>query len=186
MRKPLTFFELQVEQRNHDEKNHGDIYTLPLFDKINHYVLHYAKYAARLASKRSKEETKEILKKTFVDAFLISLAASNTLNLDLDIEMRKRFNKIPKDIPGFVTSTNKPSIDELREHSKNILVIATGAMADTMEKRDHLNDKNSKIILQENTLKIIQMLLYGSYHLNFDLVEDSLNRRRKIAELKIT
>ena len=186
MRKPITFFELQCEQRNHDQRNHIDIYTLPLFDKMNHYLLHFTKYAARLVLKRSEEETLNELKRTYIDAFLISLAAANALNLDLDIELRKRFKKVPGNIDGFVNSNNKMSSKELREYSKNILIIASGSMADTMEKRDHLDDKDSKSILQDNILKIIQMLLYGSHQIGLDLVEATLNRRRIIESLKIT
>lgn len=186
MRKPITFFELQLEQKIHDQRNHSDIYSLPMFSKINHYVLHFTKYAARLALKKSEEETIAELKRTYVDAFLISLAASNALNLDLDLELRRIFKKVPSNIKEFVTSSKKITLNELQEYSKNTLILASGSMADTLEKRDHLDDKDSKVILKEGVLKIISALLFGSYHLNLDLVESTLNRRRVIAELKIT
>lgn len=186
MRKPLTFFELQLMQREHDSRNHTDIYTLPLFDKMNHYVLHYAKYAARLTPKKPDSETLKELKRTYIDAFLITLAASNALNIDLDIEMRKAFKRIPKNVNDFPISTNKMSSDDLRRYSKDVLIISNGAMADTMEKRDHLDDKDSRGILIKSLLEIMEMILRGSYSLGFDIVQASLDRRKMIADLKIT
>jgi len=186
MRKPMTFFELQSVQRDHDLRNHPDIYTLPLFDKINHYVLHYAKYTSRLVSKKSHDDIIKELKRTYVDAFLISLAASNALNIDLDIEMRKIFGIIPQDIASFVQNPKKLALSELKEYSRDILALAAGSMADTMEKRDHFDDKDARPILIQNIIKIIGMILFGSHHLNFDIVEASLSRRSQIAALKIT
>ena len=63
MRKPLTFFELQLMQREHDSRNHIDIYNLPMFGKINHYILHFAKYAARLTYHLTEKEAISELKR---------------------------------------------------------------------------------------------------------------------------
>lgn len=186
MRSPKTFFELQIMQKEHDAKNHSDIHTLPLFGKINHYVLHYAKYAGRLTRKRSDEETIKELKRTLVDAFLITLSASNALNVDLDYEIRKKLGKITEDIRDYIEDSKKITSDQLRIYSRDVLVISNAAMADTMEKRDHFDDKESRLILVESLCKTMVMILFGAHHLDFDIVQACLERRLKIANLKIT
>ncbi|MDP3881495.1 MAG: hypothetical protein Q8Q31_01315 [Nanoarchaeota archaeon] len=186
MRKPLTFFELQSTQKEHDHNNHSDISTLPLFDRINHYVLHYAKYTARLTHQKGDVETERELKRTYTDAFLISLSASNALNMDLDVEMRKRFTKVARDIADYALVDRKMNVQELRVYSRDSLAISNGAMANTLEKRDHMDDLDSRSILIENLSEIAGMIISGSGHLDFDIVEASLERRRKIADLRIT
>lgn len=186
MRKPQTFFELQSIQREHDSRNHTDIYTLPLFDKMNHYALHFAKYTSRLIPKRSDKEIIRELRRTYTDAFLISLSASNAMNMDLDMEMRKIFSISPENISEYVKENNRFTPNELREYSRDVLGISTGSIADTMEKRDHLDDVDSRGIITRSISEITEMILRGSYHIKYDIVSAALERRRKISELKIT
>src|SRR4051794_23080080 len=72
---------LQSGQHNHDTRSHWDILCLPVQDRIKHMVLHFAKYVGRLAPGNSFDRI--FVERTMVDTFIIVLAISNALNLDL-------------------------------------------------------------------------------------------------------
>jgi len=183
VRKPVTLFELQVGQKEHDARHHGDIYSLPMFAKLNHYVLHYAKYVPRLT--RKDQEVQEQLKRTYTDAFLISLSASNALNMDLETSMKVGFGTMTRDISEYTTGLKVQPLDKIRVNSRDILAIATGAMADTMEKRDHLDDINSRSVMTTGVEDITKMILEGSHQISFDIVQATLDRRANIAKTKV-
>ena len=100
--------------------------------------------------------------------------------------MRNKFNLVPDEVINFAQNIRKMPTQALREQSRDTLILASGAMADTMEKRDHMDDKDSRIILTRNIIRITEMLIHGSKHLSFDIVQAALERRSKIAALKIT
>jgi hypothetical protein len=185
MRKPQTFFELQKAQIDHDSRNHLDIHTLGLNAKMTHYILHFAKYDGRLAVQMNEEAARSELRRTYTDTLLIGLSASNVLNMDLDQEMRIRYGTIPRDIRGFVSEIPKMSIADLRNYSREVLSISNGLMADAMEKRDHLDERNSREIFTRGVGDIVAMVVRGSYHLDFDFVQAALDRRTHIAASKV-
>lgn len=115
----LDLGRLQRDQYAHDMRNHFDIVSLHKLDRLKHYGLHFAKYVGRLA--RDNEEPKSI-ESTFVDAFLVSLSAANTLHQDLGRE-KFEFGQAQK------------QLDPLRTFAD-----AAGRFADACEKIDHLED----------------------------------------------
>jgi hypothetical protein len=73
---------IQWEQSKHDELYHKEIVLLPVGDRMKHFALHMAKYAGYLADTVDSEDDPRF-ERALVDAFIISVAAANTLGLDL-------------------------------------------------------------------------------------------------------
>jgi hypothetical protein len=73
---------LQWNQLNHDERYHKEIVLLPVADRMKHFALHMAKYVGYFAEALELGGS-ALFERTLIDAFIISLASANTLNLDL-------------------------------------------------------------------------------------------------------
>src|SRR5260221_5150544 len=72
---------LQWSQLKHDELYHKEITLLPVADRMKHFALHMAKYLGYFAEAMDSDSDR--FERTLVDAFIIALAAANTLSLDL-------------------------------------------------------------------------------------------------------
>jgi hypothetical protein len=147
---------LQIEQHNHDLRNHLDILALHKIDRIKHYGLHYAKYVGRFA--RGDDESKSV-KQTLVDAFLVALSSANALNQKLD--------------QGEVTvSQVQPDYRKFAD--------ATGRFADACEKIDHLEGFRD-IALAANK-DIVAWILAKASAEHIDLVKSVEARREELSK----
>jgi len=93
----ISLHELQLQQRNHDERYHRDIYYLDVRGRLKHTSSHLGKYSARIARLIRESEqgrTFEIpaLQRTLVDSMLMMLNAAELFNMDLGLVARQKFN----------------------------------------------------------------------------------------------
>jgi hypothetical protein len=98
--------EVQWLQEQHDRYFHHEIHTLPLAQKLTHFVLHMGKYGGNLMELHQADNLREFRRKV-VDAVIIAMSMANTLQINLG---------------GYVAET-------LKEHSDNVNV---GNMASYM------------------------------------------------------
>lgn len=88
--------EIQWLQEQHDRYFHHEIHTLPLAQKLTHFVLHMGKYSGNLMELHQADNLREFRRKT-VDAVIISMSMANTLQINLGgytAEALKRYGDV--------------------------------------------------------------------------------------------
>ena len=79
----------QIDQYDHDKRNHGDVFSLHRNDRLKHYGLHFAKYVGRIARGENEEKS---MKQTIIDTLLVCLSSANTMQQKLEeVEQVKGF-----------------------------------------------------------------------------------------------
>jgi hypothetical protein len=123
---------LQRDQQAHDSRSHKDILCLRLPEKMTHFTFHLAKYCGRLSQPETRLAN---LHSTAVDVFVIALAMSNALGMDIDQFM----DQLPVSLvtTGRIGEENRNRIS-LAEQYFCELVKSTGQMAKACEGLDHL------------------------------------------------
>lgn len=182
-----TLIEAQKRQREHDREFHQDIYTLPYPDRINHYTLHFTKYVGRLSHEYTDEEQLESqLEKTLADSFIVSIAAANTLSLDIEENLSDMFGLEAVDIEDWCNQLNQSgetmSSKEIQEWWFEHMAAPAGHMANALESLDHMESVNVRDILEENTVEIISILLIVADMSQMDLMEVAEDRWKVIEE----
>jgi len=92
-----SLFNLQVRQKEHDERFHRDIYFLSQQERFKHVAYHYGKYSGRLA-RASIGQTKsgrlavQELERTLIDSAIMTLNAAEIFNLDLEKILRSKYS----------------------------------------------------------------------------------------------
>lgn len=168
--------DLQRKQRAHDREYHADIYYLSYPDRMRHIVFHFSKYVGRLAMPSSNQDSAVSLRKTIVDTFLMALSASEVLNLDLDRSARPRLAEecgVPQ------------SADSIAQWWLLRLAASTGKMAKAMESLDHMEPVNSRQMLSESTIEILESVLAISDRLALNPGAEAERRWEEIRRLKI-
>lgn len=167
--------KLQTRQWEHDRDYHHDIHCLSKLDRLNHYVHHYSKYVGRLAQEYDEERQRDVLTKTIADASIVSLAAANTLDLELQTEFEETFGVSQDSVQEWVelvdTTESNLDVSETREWLFKRLAIPTGNMADGLESLDHLESLNLSEILDENIVEVLSFLMVASHQIDEDFVE---------------
>lgn len=176
MGESIKLIELQKRQKEHDENHHYDIHTLPYYERMNHYVLHFSKYVGRLSKDYPTEgRLSEQIHKTTADAFIVTLAAANTLGLNLQAELEGRFGEGVashfREWQEVADSTGGAmDVEELKDWLLVELADPTGEMANALESTDHMEGINAREILTEGIMEIFTTLIIASNHLNEDIV----------------
>lgn len=170
----IKLLDLQKRQREHDKEHHHDIYTLPYPDRMNHYVLHFSKYVGRLSREYADQDTRmEQLEKTLADSFIVALAAANTLNLDLEVQLEEMFGTGAESLAEWAESLDpaKDPMDsgEVQDWLFQRMASPTGSMSNAMESLDHMEPINTRELLEEETVEIVSDLLIASENLGIDL-----------------
>jgi len=181
--------QLQDRQWEHDRAYHHDVHCLSKLDRLNHYVHHYSKYVGRLAHDHDEDRQREILTKTIADASIVTLAAANTLDLDLQTELEETFGVSPDTIEGWtdiVDNTDSEfDIVETRKWLFSRLAIPTGNMADGLESLDHLESVTVSELFDESLIEVLSFLLVASNHIDRDIVALIEDRWETIEEQAI-
>lgn len=181
--------ELQNEQWIHDRDYHHDVHCLSKLERLNHYVHHYSKYLGRLAHEHDEERQREDLTKTIADASIVTLAAANTLDLDLHTELEETFGVSHETIEGWTdivdNTESDMDISETREWLFTRLAIPTGNMADALESLDHLESVNISEIFDEALIEALSFLMVASHQIDEDIEGLIGDRWREIEEQAI-
>lgn len=176
MSDPIELIELQRRQKEHDENHHYDIHTLPYYERMDHYVLHFSKYVGRLSKDYPTDnQLEQQVHKTAADTFIVTLAAANTLNLDLQANLEEMFGEgIASNFDEWQDAIDdtdgEMDLEEVKEWLMVELAEPTGEMANALESIDHMEGMNAREILTEGTLEIFIALVTASNHLNEDMI----------------
>lgn len=143
---------LQFKQLQHDELYHTDICLLRIQARIAHHTLHMGKYAGKMgqALVAKNPEDAPCLIRTVLDALIIVMSSSNTLNLALW--------KIPGACPDFQAALAGRKVPGSEQSHVIGFVILVGKLAKAVEALDHVESYNSRQAFEE-TLKALWVLL---------------------------
>lgn len=166
--------QLQDRQWEHDRDYHHDIHCLSKLDRLDHYVHHYSKYVGRLAHEHDEERQRELLKKTIADASIVTLAAANTLDLDLQTELEETFGASPETIEEWTevvdNTDSELDVADTSEWLFSRLAIPTGNMADGLESLDHLEAVTISEIFDEGLIDVFSFLMVASHQIGENIV----------------
>jgi hypothetical protein len=151
----MNIRSLQKAQHAHDLRAHQDVVSFPAQRQLTHFALHFSKYVGScLKAKRNGDVN--AMKRLVTDTFIISLAAANTLSMELE------------DVPA-ISSSDAPS------HLDSIDLIlrfaeATGEMAKACESWDHGEKFPIQDVLERSVQKIavLSMQLAAVEHVDLE------------------
>ena len=149
-------FALQVEQHYHDENYHREIARLSLHQRLNHLALHFAKYTAKIAV---ADET-AALNAVYVDVLIIALSTANVVN----VELFDLLEKDGREFPGLLRfaqslAANVQTVIGDRYALLRETAIASGRMAATCEKIDHLEEISFRAEIRDCIAQISRIAL---------------------------
>lgn len=181
----MTFAEallaLQWNQLNHDERYHKDIVRLPVADRMKHFALHVAKYVGYFAEAIDSEGV-ALFERTLVDGFIISLAAANTLNLDLGqalscqaISESGSLATLRRKLADELFPSGNDAIRFLKELARR-----SSRLAKACESLDHVESHPFREAMLSGVTDVFTLLLAESWVLDIDLVEKARLRIRDI------
>lgn len=184
----LKLFEMQLNQRKHDENYHRDIFFLNYQDRLKHVAFHYAKYSGRLARDiRHRFNSKEPssghdVGKTLTDAFIMTLSGAELFNVNLESVVRSSLG-LPLEEDSFdrfvsLVSTKSSLITPIGTRSSDQVLLSfllelddcSGIISKTCDGLDHMEGIDRKLVI--NTLGRILILLIvagDAFQVNYEL-----------------
>lgn len=177
MNTTMNLYRMQTRQREHDVRYHPDIQGGEVNHRVTHYAHHYAKYAGRIAAllKHTPEETvfREMLRKTITDAFIITLAASDALNIEFG-EPKER------------THALEPyPLHKAAEELLYDFTIAQGGIAKALDSHDHMENFAIGDELRRCTKEIMQTLLVAADRIGLNLEITTFMRWKEVEAKRI-
>jgi hypothetical protein len=172
---------LQLAQLKHDERYHKDIALLPVGERMKHFALHMAKYVGHIAEAMENGDD-DLLQRTLVDAFIISLASANTLQLDLGKALSSHCDSSTKNLEKLgvqlAMTLKRPNGDAnwlLRTMGRH-----TGRLAKACESLDHVEDYPFRATMLDSTRELFKVVLVGASLRGIDLLEEAAERIQSI------
>lgn len=171
---------LQWSQLRHDELYHKDITLLAVGDRLKHMTLHFAKYVGGLSTAIASKDA-DLYCRTLVDVFVISLASSNILSIDLGKEIAKEQGapSIDAVARSIHASADRPRNDDGQWFFKRFAQ-NTGRMAKACESLDHVEAYDFRPVLKASVLNIHRDLWAEAIGRGMSLVDSAAARLRKV------
>ena len=169
-------YRLQSRQREHDVRHHADIYGGDPKRRMTHYELHYAKYVGRLIELMRQPDDTVLaagLDKIVTDAFIITLAASDALNIDFN-GMTDQALRLPQ-----------PSKRKAAEELMLDLGVYQGGIAKALDSYDHLENFACSEQLRSCTKDIMRVVLVAANRIGMNLEPATFTRWTEIAAKRI-
>lgn len=173
--------DLQWSQMRHDELYHKDIVLLSVADRMKHMALHFAKYVGYVADVLDNQDD-EKLHRTLVDAFIISLASANALNIDLGKELcleRIGSNLNLMDL-GLELAKARGQLAADNNSFHRSFAQYAGRLAKACESIDHLEAYPFRESMKEQVVALFKLLLTEAALRHLDLDEQSGRRLRAV------
>jgi len=171
-------FQLQIEQKKHDDLCHKDILCLPVQRRITHMSLHFAKYTGHIAQLNNEDNKKLI--NTLVDSIIICLASANCLNINLserislgDVLGRRNINALDK---AFYAKYNEYIDNDLIGFLLKKYALHSGVIAKACESLDHLEPYDFRVNIEKEVIELTELSLLYLAKLDIDTM--SLVRQR--------
>jgi len=172
---------LQWNQLNHDELYHKDIVRLSVPDRMKHFALHMAKYVGYFAEAMDSQDS-VLFERTLVDAFIISLASANTLNLDLGHELSCQAVSACDSLTTFrvrLAAEFFPGGDDAIRFLKE-LARRSSRLAKACESLDHVESYPFRDSMMSSVIDIFKLLFAECSVLGIDLAEKVKSRFQAI------
>jgi len=172
---------LQWAQLRHDQTYHRDIAVLPVAERMKHFALHMAKYVGHIAEAAESGDDKLLLR-TLVDAFIIGIAAANTLQLDLGRVLAGRWESAPNDLRSLGIHVAR----ELHRSAADIVWLLrkvgqyTGCLAKACESLDHIEEYPFRSTMQDSICRLFEVIVAEASLRNLDLSEKAALRLASI------
>ena len=165
--------EIQWMQLKHDERYHKEITVLPVADRMKHFALHFAKYLGYF-SEAIDSENSLLYERALTDAFIISVASANTLNLDLHAALKTGET-------GFSErgeNTDLPLAPCVGEPMSFLKQVARhcGRLAKSCESLDHVEAYPFREQMASSILELFRLVVAESSVREIDLAETAKTR----------
>lgn len=163
--------DLQWAQLNHDELYHRDITLLPVGERMTHFALHMAKYVGRIAE-AIDADAECLLERAVVDAFIIGLAAANTLRVDLgknllgDCPITEDLRSLGFKISDDLGRREIDSLWLLKQFARY-----SGRLAKSCESLDHVESHPFRESMIENLLELLKIVIVEASLREIDLAK---------------
>jgi hypothetical protein len=170
--------ELQYKQLRHDEIYHADICLLRIQARIAHHTLHLGKYAGKMAEALVAKHgvDTDSLTKTVLDALIIVMSASNTLNLAL-----WHVEGAHDDLIGALAGMQVDGDPQVHVIGFTIIM---GKLAKAVEALDHVEAMDSRTAYEKGLTPLWRLLLQFWRVLSKTALDDALKARLSGIELK--
>lgn len=163
---------LLLEQREHDERAHRDVYYLSYPRRLTHLTLHLAKYSGRLAGSGAKPE---LVSRTLVDSFIIALSAAELLRLDIPASLLVKGIE-PDEVTGLeqlggLLARGYPESTSVVDWYFRQLATHAGRLAKALESLDHLERLEYRRMMEESVAEVLIASLVAASGLRLDLAK---------------
>jgi hypothetical protein len=148
--------ELQWLQLRHDQTYHADILALTTQNRVKHMTLHFAKYVGAIAATGDDEGLQ--IERPLVDAFIISLATANALNVNLRNAMGIDERGLKQVGNQWAMALGRPRRDS-HYWLLRLLAEQTGRMAKCCESLDHLEQGDFGRALADALVNIVKVIV---------------------------
>lgn len=176
MNSTMNLYRMQSRQREHDVRHHTDIHGGDPKQRMTHYEFHYAKYVGKIAELTRQPDEKALsagLDKIVTDAFIITLAASDALNIDF------------KAAPAQTAAQPLPSKKAAAEELLYDLAIYQGGIAKALDSYDHLESFAIGDEMRRCTQEIMRVLLTAADRIGLHLEPATFSRWKEIEAKRI-
>ena len=173
--------QLQRVQQSHDELAHRDILSFSLHKRLKHMILHFYKYAGNIEEAKANQDMTS-LKKTLVDAYIISMASANAMNLSLSKAWG--ISTEIQDLDALAVSFgHRFKGQELFNTAISQFVLIGGKMAKAIESEDHMEDGNPRAAMTDLVPRMAAAVLGILGHLEKG-IETAIRERLYLVEQK--
>ncbi len=196
-------FEMQLDQRKHDEEYHRDIFFLNYQDRLKHVAFHYAKYGGRLARDLHHSMDQSVppsgheIGKTLTDAFIMTLSAAELFNQNLELAVRKILG-LPEKEESFsqfaaaVAAKSKKLVltvqgTKLDGSLLNILVElddCSGIISKACDSLDHMEGIDRPLVI-DTLARILVLLIVSGMEFRVDYEQSVPDRLKEIEQKKL-
>jgi hypothetical protein len=172
---------LQWRQQVHDDRYHRDILLLAVGQRMKHFALHLAKYAGQLVDSIDEDDS-STQNRLMVDSFIITLAAANTLNINLAQSSRTPpvDNKYDLRSAGHFFAGELEYLADDKYWFVKQLIRSAGRMAKACESLDHTERFPSREALEAAVIDVYKLVLAYASMMRSDLEDDFLFRIKSV------
>jgi hypothetical protein len=170
---PEFFQRLQSMQDQHDQHYHADVYTLSRADNLRHMTLHMGKYLGKLAQfERDGKALDPAVEGVLVDWLIICMSSACRLNFNLGVALHEKtltgdlWERHHGSYPNPETAdeairqiANEQILGKGSRLSIVHLAIPVGRMAKALEALDHLEDFDSRGVLEASVKEVFMQVL---------------------------
>lgn len=172
--------ELQWRQLNHDELYHREIARLTVGDRMKHMALHLAKYAGQIAEADERGD-QDARQQHLVDCFIITLAAANTVSLDLGRRLDEQLaaSGTLLDLGAALHQQGSPDRSNSDVFLRS-LTIAVGKLAKACESLDHVEAFAFRERMQQAGMEVFRAVVAEAARCAIDLEQASMARQDRV------